>query len=498
MNRRKLLTKAAITIIFILTLTSCDILLEDGSSSSEGLQASGVVEAIDIVLASEIGGRVADIMVEDGDQVSTGDLLFKIEDKLLLAQYRQVEAAYNIAQANYALIAAGLTNEQELASISAAELELAAANYDLNSLYEDTDLLAAQNLQQAEALERELENLQSSNLQQALALKAVADAEKAVENTNRRYRSVSSSADDADIAAANAQVVLAKDAFDDAKEDFEPYENKPEDNLQRANYQAKLAAAQQVYDASVRKYNALVGTGSEADIAVAEADYLAAQAQLFEAEQEWERVKDGPKESDVALLEAQISKARGDYETYRLGPDPDDVALAEARLSNAEAQLSLAMVDFPTKEELDVAQAQVDSAKANVEAIQIQLDLLAVKSPVNGVVMTRNIEPGEVLQPGLAAMTIAILDELTVTVYIPEDKYGQISLGDEAFLSVDSFPGEKFQAVVTRIADHAEYTPRNIQTKEDRQSTVYAIELSVKDPGGKLKPGMPTDVEFVN
>ena len=85
---------------------------------------------------------------------------------------------------------------------------------------------------------------------------------------------------------------------------------------------------------------------------------------------------------------------------------------------------------------------------------------------------------------------------ICITVYIPEDKYGQISLGDPAVLSVDSFPDQEFMASVTRIADRAEYTPRNVQTKEDRQTTVYAIELSVDDPDGKLKPGMPTDVTF--
>ena len=104
------------------------------------------------------------------------------------------------------------------------------------------------------------------------------DAEKTVESAERRLRTVSSAADESDIAAAEAQVVLAKDALDDAKEDFEPYENKPEDNLQRANYQSKLAAAQQVYDAAVRQLNALKGTGSEADIAVAEADLATAVA----------------------------------------------------------------------------------------------------------------------------------------------------------------------------------------------------------------------------
>jgi multidrug resistance efflux pump len=115
---------------------------------------------------------------------------------------------------------------------------------------------------------------------------------------------------------------------------------------------------------------------------------------------------------------------------------------------------------------------------------------------VDGVVLTRSIQPGEVIQVGMTAMTIAKLDKLKVTVYISEDRYGEVKLGDIASLSVDSFPGEAFSASVTRIADQAEYTPRNVQTKEERQTTVYAIELSVENPDGKLKPGMPVDVTF--
>ena len=88
------------------------------------------------------------------------------------------------------------------------------------------------------------------------------------------------------------------------------------------------------------------------------------------------------------------------------------------------------------------------------------------------------------------------MDKLTITVYIPEDRYGQINIGDMAIVKVDSFPGETFDAVVVRIADQAEYTPRNVQTEEDRRTTVFAIELSVDDPQGKLKPGMPADVNF--
>ena len=93
-------------------------------------------------------------------------------------------------------------------------------------------------------------------------------------------------------------------------------------------------------------------------------------------------------------------------------------------------------------------------------------------------------------------MTIGQLDKLSITVYVPEDQYGEIKLGDSAVVSVDSFPDEFFDAIVTRIADQAEYTPRNVQTEEDRKTTVFAVELSVTDPGGKLKPGMPADVNF--
>lgn len=495
MKSRIYIHNTLFVLIIAFTLSACDIMLESGSRGA-GLQASGVIEAVEIVIAPEIGGRVTHVLVSEGQAVTTGQVLFQIDDRLLVSQQHQAQAALGIAEANYALIAAGMTSEQKAAAISAAELQLENARVNLEKLTKDTDLIAAQALQQAKNLEKELENLLDSNLQQALALKAVAEAQKAVETADRRYHNVRSSADEPDIAAAQAQVVLAKDTLDDARDDFKPYENKPEDNLQRANYQARLAAAQQVYDAAVRKLNALQGTGSPADQAVTQADLQTAQAQLADAQREWERVKDGPREADILLLQAQIAKAYRTYDTYKNGPDPDDVSLAEAGLANAQAQLALARADSPTQESLEVAQAQVESARANLDAIQVQIDLLAVESPVDGVVMTRNIEPGEVIQPGLSALTLGRLDQLSVTVYLPEDQYGTISLGDSASLQVDSFPGTIFQATVTRIADQAEYTPRNVQTKEDRQTTVYAVDLSVDDPDHQLKPGMPADVIF--
>ena len=117
---------------------------------------------------------------------------------------------------------------------------------------------------------------------------------------------------------------------------------------------------------------------------------------------------------------------------------------------------------------------------------------------MDGVVLIRSIEVGEILQAGVPAMTIGKLDTLKVTVYIPETQYGQLQVGEKATLSTDSFPNETFNATITRIADQAEFTPQNVQTKEGRQTTVYAVELSVDNQSGKLKPGMPVDVTFAN
>ncbi len=117
-----------------------------------------------------------------------------------------------------------------------------------------------------------------------------------------------------------------------------------------------------------------------------------------------------------------------------------------------------------------------------------------ITSPIDGVVLERLIEPGEFAAPGSTVMVVASLDDLTLKIYAPENRYGQISLGQVFPVTVDSFPGETFSGHVTFISDQAEFTPRNVQTKDSRQTTVYAIQLALDPTGGKLKPGMPADV----
>lgn len=415
-------------------------------SSPGSLTSAGSIEATQVSIASEVGGRVVEVLAEEGQAVQPGQVLVRFSDTLLQSQLQQAQAQLKLAQANYDLVAAGPQNEQRQNAIQAARLEVTSA-------------------QQARADLDEYAALKRAQAQQAMAA-----ADKALDRANDRLESVTSTAEQTDIDAAQATVVMAKDRLDKANKNYEPYEKKPEDNLTRAVLLSKVAAAQKAYDDAVTRLNNLLGTANAYELALAQADQALAQAQLDQARLEYEKLKDGP--------------------------DPEAVALAEARLASARARLAAAEADPITREQLNVAQAQVDIAQAAVAVLQAQMEKLIIKAPSAGIVLTRSVEPGETVLAGTNLLTIANMDRLNVTVYIPEDRYGTINLGQAAQISVDSFPGVLFTASVNYIADKAEFTPRNVQTAEGRRTTVFAVRLLVENQSGKLKPGMPVDVTF--
>jgi HlyD family secretion protein len=117
-----------------------------------------------------------------------------------------------------------------------------------------------------------------------------------------------------------------------------------------------------------------------------------------------------------------------------------------------------------------------------------------IRAPLDAVVWERAIEPGEIAAPGSTLLTVANLNTVILTIYVPEDRYGQIYLGQIYPVRVDSFPGMVYDGTVTHIADQAEFTPRNVQTIEGRKATVYAIRQTIPNPNQDLKPGMPADV----
>jgi multidrug resistance efflux pump len=255
---------------------------------------------------------------------------------------------------------------------------------------------------------------------------------------------------------------------------------------------AELAAAQLSFDQLLTDQGAADVLEARARLAVTQERYEIARDQYFAllSGEEALTVKAGQAglqqtiavaaaaEANVALAEANVSQAE------------IAVSQAEAYVAQVQANIELA------EEGVHQAEAMVAQAQKSLDLIDLQVEKLTVHAAVAGVVLNRNIETGELIQPGAAAMTLAQLDDLTVTVFIPENRYGQLQLGDKAIVTVDSFPDKSFTAVVVRIADEAEFTPRNVQTQEERQTTVYAVELTVSDANMQLKPGMPADVSF--
>jgi multidrug efflux pump subunit AcrA (membrane-fusion protein) len=136
-----------------------------------------------------------------------------------------------------------------------------------------------------------------------------------------------------------------------------------------------------------------------------------------------------------------------------------------------------------------LAEVQPASGVANGYSEQI-------RAPIDGVVLDRLVEPGEIVSPNSTLFVVADLSTLNLTVYVPEDHYGQVNLGQTYPVSVDSFPTTVFEGTVTHIADQAEFTPRNVQTVQGRKNTVYAVRLTLSNPDLALKPGMPADVNL--
>jgi HlyD family secretion protein len=144
-----------------------------------------------------------------------------------------------------------------------------------------------------------------------------------------------------------------------------------------------------------------------------------------------------------------------------------------------------------------VAEIQVEQAAASLGIIEVQIEKLTAISPMSGVVAARYAEVGEMAQPGVPVLNIIELEEVTLTAYIPESKIGLVKLGQEALISVDSYPEENFSGEVTYISPKALFTPRNVQLKEEREKMVFAVKIRLANPEEKLKPGMPADVKIL-
>jgi HlyD family secretion protein len=186
-------------------------------------------------------------------------------------------------------------------------------------------------------------------------------------------------------------------------------------------------------------------------------------------------------QSKAALrnAEAQYDKANRDHERY---------ALLYRDGVIASQQMDAAKTSY------DVAVSQLQLFRASLKTAEVRLKDSVMFAPLTGVVLRKNVEVGETVGAGAILLTIGDLDTPWVKVYVKEDKLGAVKLGQKADVMVDSFPNKRYEGIVTYISSDAEFTPKNVQTREERVKLVFGVKISVQNQNNELKPGMPADV----
>ncbi|HEV8142943.1 MAG TPA: HlyD family efflux transporter periplasmic adaptor subunit [Methylomirabilota bacterium] len=194
--------------------------------------------------------------------------------------------------------------------------------------------------------------------------------------------------------------------------------------------------------------------------------YEVAAANEASARERLALVSAGPREHEVAAARAEARAARERVMLLRAGPRPDAVAAARSQSSQAEAALTIA---------------------------RTRLAEATIASPIDGVVLRKNLEAGETANPGVPIVTLLDVHNLWLRAFVPQTEIGRVRVGQRATISIDSYPGRTFPGTVSEISSEAEFTPKNVQTKKERVNLVFRIKIAVPSADGVLKPGMPAD-----
>ena len=455
--------------------------IRPAAADGGALTASGTVETTEISIAPEVSGKILEVNVEEGAKVTTGQVLFRLDDTLLKAQRAvqaanleaakgaalTAQAAEAAAQAQYDIAYDAAQSANKAGSRTASWTQNAPAQFSLPDWYytQGEQIAAAQaGVDVAQAKLTQAQNKLTS-VQNDVASAAFIKAETDLGTAQANFTVADN---------LNTRVENSKSVDDMTRRQlFLIYRNNL--NIARGrdpkyavplNIDTELRdAAQKIYDDAKNAlddaqtaYDDLLSTQGANNVLKARADLSVAQELYYTAQDYLRKLQTGS--NTPAVTAAQK-------------------AFDQAKASAAQAQ------------------TQVGTAQANLDLIDAQIAKLTVSAPVNGVILTRVAEPGSVVNAGGSMLTLGRLDELTITVYVPEDRIGAVVLGEAAKVKVDSIPGEQFDATVTFISSQAEFTPRNVQTVEGRMNTVFAVKLKLDNASGKLKPGMPADVVFI-
>jgi multidrug resistance efflux pump len=195
--------------------------------------------------------------------------------------------------------------------------------------------------------------------------------------------------------------------------------------------------------------------------------------------------------ADLALSQAvaQRDALRNQLDELQHGSRREEVAQARAREMEQAASMKL-VIAGTREEDLRVAQASVDAAHGRVEQIQSMIDELTIRAPLAARVEALDLRPGDILAPNATAAVLLEEKELYVRIYVPETLLGRLHVGQDVPISVDSFPGREFRGIVKHINDVGEYSPRNLQTADERADQVFATRVELEEGFDRLRAGM--------
>jgi HlyD family secretion protein len=248
------------------------------------------------------------------------------------------------------------------------------------------------------------------------------------------------------------------------------------------------------------------------EIREANAAIDAAQAEFDRAQRDWDRAQTLYKNDDISTAqhdqyrsrwegtEATLKQAKERQALVLAGPRIEQIEAANAQVQRARASLKMAETNTlevkRREQELTFRRSEIERAKANIALIDSQLaDTIAV-SPVDGVVLVKAADVGEILAAGTTVVTIGDIDHPWLRAYINETDLGRVKLGTKAKVTTDSYPGKTYEGRVSFIASEAEFTPKQIQTEEERVKLVYRIKIDLDNPHHELKSNMPADAEI--
>ena len=267
----------------------------------------------------------------------------------------------------------------------------------------------------------------------------------------------------------------------------------------------EIEQAEAAMKQSQAELSQLVAGPRQQEIDQARADWLAAKAQAENSRKLQRRMEDlsrrdliAKQDFDDAQAKAEESEqkmksARERYDLVLAGTRTEEIERARQRLAETEAKLRQLKRGF-RKEEVAQAKSEVEAARARVELIRSQLDETVIKAPVDAVVEVLDLEPGDLVGAGKPMATLLRTNSLWVRAYLPEAKLGFVKTGAKVRVRVDSFPNRDFAGIVRRVSRQAEFTPRNVQTWEERVLQVFQTEVVIDDPDHVLRPGMNADV----